>query len=94
MFESLIAPERIPSENNWSLGNCSSSHKWMGPGTYTEKCCLSGGTHVLMCKTGRTKNDWSGTVVTVMGHRFCEDFVGYETAIAINISGVFTNRDI
>ena len=43
--------------------------------------------HVLTCKTTRDRNDWSLDVVMILGHRFCEDFVGYETATAINISG-------
>ena len=30
----------------------------------------------------------------IMGHRFCEDVVGYEINIALNISGVFINRDV
>ena len=81
-------------ENTWSLGHCSQSQKWLRPGTYTERCCLSKEVHMLTCKTGRTRNDWSSNVVMVMGHRFCEDFVGYETVISINISGLFISSTI
>ena len=81
--------ERKIPENSWSLGHCSQSQKWVGPGTYIESCCLSKGVHTLTCKTSRAKTDWSSNVVMVMGHRFCEDFVGYEAVFSINISGVF-----
>ena len=81
--------ERKIPENSWSLGHCSQSQTWVGPGTYIESCCLSKGVHTLTCKTSRAKNDWSSNVVMVMGHRFCEDFVGYEAVFSINISGVF-----
>ena len=75
-------------ENKWSFGNCSASHRWVGPGTYAEKCCLSEGIHLLTCKTTRHRNDWSTNVVMMFGHRFCEDFVGYEDVIALNITGI------
>ena len=86
--------ERKTSYNTWSLGHCFQSQKWTGPGTYIESCCLSKGVHTLTCKTNRAKNDWSSNVVVVMGHRFCEDFVGYQAVFSINISGVFINEKI
>ena len=79
--------ERSTSEYSWLLGHCSISHKWLGPGSYTEKCCISEGVHILTCSTKRSTNDWSLNGLTILGHRFCDDFVGYETAMAINISG-------
>ena len=86
--------ERRTRDNTWSLGHCFQSQEWAGPGTYTESCCLSKGVHTLTCKTSRANNDWSSNVVMVMGHRFCEDFVGYEAVFSINISGVFINGKI
>ena len=83
--------ERSTPDNTWSLGDCSQSQKWLHTGTYIERCCLSKGVHMLSCKTARAKNDWSHNVVIIMGHRFCEDFVGYEAVFSINISGVFIN---
>ena len=86
--------ERSTPDDTWLLGNCSQTQKWRGPGTYTESCCLSKGVHTLTCKPSRANNDWSSNVVMVMGHRFCEDFVGYESVFSINISGVFINGKI
>ena len=82
------------SEKKWSLGPCSQSQKSLGEGRYTERCCLSEGIHILTCKAGRNENDWSSNVVMILGHRFCEDFVGYEAVIPINISGIFMNSGI
>ena len=75
--------------NKWSIGHCYPSHKWLGPGTYVEKCCLSEGIHVLTCKTARHRTDWSDNVVMILSHRFCEDFVGYEELTPINITGLY-----
>ena len=75
------------SEKKWSLGPCSQSQKGLGEGRYTERCCLSEGIHILTCKAGRNENDWSSNVVMILGHRFCDDFVGHEAYIAINVSG-------
>ena len=83
--------ERPTPDDTWLLGHCSQSQKWRGTGTYTERCCLSKGVHTLTCRTSRTKNDWSSNVVMIMGHRFCEDFVGHEAVLSINISGIFIN---
>ena len=76
---------------NWAFVNCSASLKWLGPGTYTEKCCLPDGHHVVTCRTSRNKQDWSNNVLLISGHRFCEDFVGYEAAINIDVSGTSYN---
>ena len=83
--------ERFTPDYTWSLGDCSPSQTWLSPGTYIERCCLSKGVHVLTCKTGRAKNDWSYTAVIIMGHRFCEEYVGYEAVFSINISGELIN---
>ena len=86
--------DRSTTDYTWSLGHCSPSQGWPHPGTYVDRCCLSKGVHMLTCKTARAKNDWSHNVVIIMGHRFCEDYVGYEAVFSINISGAFTNCKI
>ena len=79
--------ESQTSENEWSFGHCSSSQEWRGPGTYIEKCCVSEGKHLLTCSTSRHKNDWSSIDLRMLGHRFCDDFVGYEALIELDVSG-------
>lgn len=78
----------------WSIGNCISSHKWYVPGTYTEKCCLPKGEHILECTTVRTSNDWSNTPLTMLGHRFCDDHVGHKAMISLNITGIYQIQSI
>ena len=64
----------------WSFGHCSASQKWFGAGTYIDECCISKGKHILTCSTGSSgKSDWSNSVVMLLGHRFCDDFVGRNT---------------
>lgn len=94
MFDWSASKYDSATDYQWALEDCSSSGKWMGPGTYSKKCCVSAGTHALACKARRTRTDWSKNVVMLMGHRFCEDFVGQETFIALNISGIFRIRHL
>ena len=71
---------------NWQFGPCHSSHQFSGSGTYTEKCCAPNGDYIFSCKD--TKGDgWDNSFVTIGGHQFCDDIVGYEKLLAINISG-------
>ena len=75
----------------WSFGHCSMSPIWLGSGIYTDKCCISDGVHILRCSTkSHHKGDWSNTVVMMLGHQFCDDFVGHNAFIELNISGNFT----
>lgn len=73
----------------WSFGHCSVSIKWLGSGTYTDKCCIPEGQHILRCSSGSTgKGDWSNAVVMMLGHQFCDDFVGHTAFIPLNVSGM------
>ena len=78
-------------EYEWSFGPCISSAKWLGSGTYTDKCCISSGQHILRCSTRSWgRSDWSNSVVMILGHYFCDDFVGYTAIIGLNISGILS----
>ena len=73
----------------WSFGPCVSSDKWQGSGTYTDKCCISSEQNMLRCSsTSPGRGDWSNAVVMILGHYFCDDFVGNTAFIALNISGI------
>ena len=72
----------------WSFANCSDTSNWLGPGTYTYQCCVLDGVHTLTCSTGfYSVKDWSGSVLSMLGHQFCEDVVGYKAFVALNITG-------
>ena len=70
----------------WKLGSCYASHKFSGVGTYIEKCCLSNGNHIFSCKNSQG-NGWANSVVKIGNHQFCDDFVGYNKLITINVPG-------
>ena len=79
----------------WSFGKCTSSHKWLGSGTYTDKCCIELGIHILSCNTRTSsQRDWSSTALTMLGHQFCDDLAGYNSFISLNVSGTHTYKYI
>ena len=76
------------SDFKWSFGHCSGSEHWLGSGIYTNKCCISEGWHILSCSISSLgKYDWSRSPLTLLGHTFCDDFVGRIAFISLNISG-------
>ena len=77
----------IDSGYRWSFGNCTALQEYRGNGTYTEKCCIEAGKDILICK-GDTRNGWIGSFVSINGHTFCDDFVGYKGMRALEISGI------
>ena len=64
-----------------------SSHRWQGPGTYTEKCCDLDAENTLTCSTTLKEGDWSNNILMMFGHRFCDDLVGRVGIISTNVSG-------
>ena len=83
-----VSMYKSTSDFGWSLGNCSGSDKWLGSGTYTDKCCISDELQVLTCSTrSRGRRDWSNSILMMLGHQFCDDFVGHTAFIEINVTG-------
>ena len=74
----------------WQLGPCHSSHIHSTEGTYTEQCCVQKDEHILSCKSYQN-NGWTNGVVKLGRHQFCDDFVGYNQFIKINIPGRIKN---
>ena len=75
------------SDFGWSFGHCSGSGNWLGSGTYTDKCCDLEGWQVLTCSThSHGQRDWSRTVLIMLGHQFCDDFVDHIAFISLNVS--------
>ena len=76
------------SDFKWSLGHCSGSEHWLGSGIYTDKCCVSEERDILTCSISSLgKDDWSRSPLMLLGHTFCDDFVGQIAFISLNISG-------
>lgn len=72
--------------NGWRFGHCQSSQEYVGTGTYTEKCCLSRGPQILSC-TSFDSHGWGRSFVLLLGHRFCDDHVGYKAMSMIDVFG-------
>ena len=83
-----VSMYKSTSDFGWSLGNCSGSDKWLGSGTYTDQCCITEELQVLTCSTrSRGRGDWSNSILMMLGHQFCDDFVGHNAFIEINVTG-------
>ena len=80
-----ISMYKRSAEYEWSFGNCVSLRTWLGPGTYTQKCCTSEGKQFLTCSTISEAYDWSNSAVVLLGRRFCDDLVTYKSFVLINI---------
>ena len=79
----------------WSFAHCSTSLKWMGAGIYTDQCCISDGVHILTCKAStHGQRDWSRSILKMFGHTFCDDAVGQQAFMALNISGVYEYTEL
>ena len=88
-----VSMYKSTSDFGWALGNCSGSDEWLGSGTYTDKCCISDESQVLTCSTrSRGRRDWSNCILMMLGHQFCDDFVGHNAFIEINVTGYFISR--
>ena len=70
----------------WELSHCFAADKYSIAGTYTEKCCVPNGTHAMSCKSAQN-NEWVNAFVGIEGHMFCDDMIGQDKFIALNIPG-------
>ena len=73
-------------EYKWKLGSCHASHQYSEPGTYTERCCIPNGEHIFSCNSIQG-NGWANSIVRIGKHQFCDDIIGFNNLITINIPG-------
>ena len=72
---------------SWELAQCYIMNDYSKLGTYTKKCCIHPGDHLLSCLS--TNNiGWVDSFVRIGDHLFCDDIVGYNKFIRINIPGM------
>ena len=73
----------------WSLGACSSlnSSEYQFPALYIHRCCLQPGRHLLSCYSDPPAHGWTNAHLTIDGHRFCDDFVGFTSFQILEITG-------
>lgn len=95
------------SSYSWELGQCYATQQYIGGHTekyngrtlviggltsYREKCCILNGNHLLSCKNAHNSG-WVNSLVQIGGHKFCDDIIGMNKFILVNIQGtwLYTN---
>ena len=53
---------------------------------YVERCCLHPGIYVLSCYDDRNEG-WNNAYLDILGHRYCDDFLGYKAMRRVTIPG-------
>ena len=77
----------------WKLGACSSLNSveagatYQYSATYTERCCLETGRHILMCYNSPPSRGWHNAYILINGHRYCDDFISYKSFQNILVTG-------
>ena len=71
----------------WTLGSCTAADEYARPGAYITQCCTNYETPILTCKNSDI-NGWKDSHLEINGHRFCDDVVGYEARVQLNVSGI------
>ena len=90
-FDVSFSKTYITRNTRWTIGDCSSSLEYSYPGVYTENCCVSPVDIILTC-ANPDNDDWSRNVLTLLGHEFCNDYVGNHAMIRLNIKGKINDR--
>ena len=95
-YEGLTCLDIILQTDNyhssWDFGPCTPSHTNANIYSdtiyiFTEKCCVTSGDYLLSCKNTK-KDGWTNSFVKIGGHKFCDDYTGYNTFRALNIPGM------
>ena len=74
----------------WKFGSCSSGQLYGKNEEFVERCCLKPGEHTLMCKESSGAY-WSGAFIEIQGHKYCDDFTGYNAMRKVTILGIDMN---
>ena len=94
-----------PSETNinhdnsqnlrWNFGTCSSVNSDFNGSVYeygsifVERCCLVPGRHTLTCDSIIPTRGWKYAHLTIAGHTYCDNFIGFNIMQNIYVSGIF-----
>ena len=79
----------VATSYNWELGHCYGTQKYtLSANVYIEKCCVGNGRHLLSCEN-TVNGGWMDSFVKIGGHTFCDDIVGINKFILLNIPGTY-----
>ena len=70
----------------WELGQCHATQKYASAYISSEKCCISNGDYLLSC-TSSKDSSWDNSFVTIKDHKFCDDMIGHNKFIVMNMPG-------
>ena len=74
------------------MGPCSSGNdnqKYKEVGSYTERCCLKSGLHILSCLTTGGSLGWKHVHIRINGHIYCDDFISIKAMRTVSIHGMY-----
>ena len=74
----------------WKIGSCYGPKnivEYHANSTYFGRCCLRPGLYTLVCKNDIAPYGWGNSFIEILGHRYCDDFVGYKGFRRIVVNG-------
>ena len=78
----------------WSFGTCFSVNSDLKNPVYKygsiflERCCLVPGMHTLTCDSSIPTRGWKDAHLTIAGHIYCDNFIGFKLMQNIIVSGI------
>ena len=76
----------------WTLSSCSSKGTWLSPGdNHVYRCCLEPGFYALVCSNKKGPYGWGSSSITILGRKYCHDFVGFKAIRKIEVFGKYNN---
>ena len=78
----------------WSFGICSSVNSdaenpvYQYGSIFVERCCLVPGRHTLTCDSSIPTRGWKNAHLTIAGHIYCDNFIGFKLMQNIIVSGI------
>ena len=83
------------SSLTWEFSSCSSKDMSLTQNsTHFHRCCLKPGYYTLECGNIFGPYGWGSSSITILGQRYCDDFVGYKAMRKIGVFGIFSNFNL
>ena len=77
----LFSPE-------WRMESCFGSWTtYLYNVTCYDRCCLTSGKHLLICKNTKSKYGQGNAIFKINGKRYCDDFLGFKAMRTVYIPG-------
>ena len=73
---------------DWKLDPCFKKEEYSDDSVYYEEgCCIKPGNYTLTCYNTKKPYGWKKGKITINGHDYCDDFMGYKAMRRITIKG-------